>query len=117
MEVVTINTPKGSISHCTFQEAHAIKTTSDFLDVLANSTTQTVAINKESLTHDFFDLKTGIAGQLLQKVSNYGRRLMILGDFSEFTSQSLHSFIHESNRGGTVLFVADIESGVELLNK
>jgi len=115
MEVVTIKTPKGSISHCTFQEDPAITTTSDFLDVLANSTSKTVAINKESLTHDFYDLKTGIAGEFLQKVSNYGRRLMILGDFSEFTSRSLQSFIHESNRGGTVLFVPDIEAGVELL--
>jgi len=115
MEVVTIKTPKGSISHCTFQEAPAIKNTSDFLDVLGNSTSQTVAINKESLSHEFFDLKTGIAGEFLQKVSNYGRRLMILGDFSEYTSRSLQSFIHESNRGGTVLFVYDIESGVELL--
>ena len=115
MEVVTIKTPKGSISHCTFQEAPAIRTTSDFLDVLASSTTQTIAINKESLTHDSFDLKTGIAGEFLQKVSNYGRKLMILGDFSDHTSQSLQSFIHESNRGGTVLFVPDVESGVELL--
>ena len=85
------------------------------MDVLANSTSQTVAINKESLTHDFFELKTGIAGEFLQKISNYGRRLMILGDFSEFTSHSLRSFIHESNRSGTVLFVPDVESGVELL--
>ncbi len=116
MKVVTHQTPKGSISHCTFQKNPAIKTTSDFLDVLGNSSSQTVAIHKESLTHDFYDLKTGIAGEFLQKVSNYGRRLMILGDFSDLTSQSLRSFIHESNRGGTVLFVPDIESGVALLS-
>ena len=116
MKVVTHQTPKGNISHCTFQKAPAIKTTSDFLGVLANSTGKTVAINKESLTDDFYELKTGIAGEFLQKVSNYGRRLMILGDFSELTSHSLRSFIHESNHGGTVLFVPDVETGVELLS-
>ncbi|MFW6361682.1 MAG: hypothetical protein ACOC2R_08035 [Spirochaetota bacterium] len=40
---------------------------------------------------------------------------MILGDFSEFTSHSLQSFIHGSNRGAPVLFVPDLASGIELL--
>jgi hypothetical protein len=115
MKVAVIETVKGSIAHCTFQENPAIKSTSDFLDILANSATSTIAINKESLTHSFFELKTGIAGEFLQKISNYRKKLIIIGDFSAITSQSLQCFISESNRGGTVLFVPDIESGVKLL--
>ncbi len=41
--------------------------------------------------------------------------MMIIGDYSNIKSNSLKSFINESNLGGTVLFVGDIESGVELL--
>jgi hypothetical protein len=35
---------------------------------------------------DFFDLKSGIAGEILQKFSNYDMRLAIIGDVSKYTS-------------------------------
>ena len=48
----------------------------------------------------------GIAGEILQKFSNYRVRLAIVGDFTKFTSNSLHEFIYESNKGRFIHFVS-----------
>jgi len=66
---------------------------------------------------DFFDLKTGFAGEILQKFSNYKVKLAIIGDFSSFTSKSLRDFILESNKHGHINFVSTIdEARVRLSN-
>lgn len=70
-----------------------------------------------NLSPQFFDLKTGLAGDILQKFSNYDGRLAITGDFSTFDSSSLRDFIRESNRQGRVYFVADVERAVERLSR
>ena len=115
MKINVINTSKGDISYCRLPAEGIIETASDFLDLLGNCRTQTVAIDKESLSLRFFELRSGLAGEFLQKISNYRRKLIIIGDFAEIESDSLRSFIYESNKGGDVLFVSDIEAGVELL--
>ena len=57
----------------------------------------------------FFDLSTGIAGELLQKAANYRVRLAIVGDVARWTAESasLHAFVEEAQRGGHLWFVAD----------
>ncbi len=74
MNIATIKTSKGSISHCKLSANKVISTTSDFLEVLLSCETQTVAIDKDSLAKSFFDLKSGLAGEFLQKVSNYRKK-------------------------------------------
>ncbi len=71
-----------------------------------------MAAYAESLGQAFFDLKTGIAGEMLQKFSNYHMRLAIIGDFSNVSSRSLRDFIRESNRGNTVRFAQSLESAL-----
>lgn len=71
-------------------------------------------IYKHNITNDFFDLKNGMAGEILQKFSNYRIRLAIVGDFSEFDSKSLKDFIYESNQGKQINF---LDSVSEALNK
>jgi hypothetical protein len=73
-----------------------------------------VILYEHQLCSDFFDLKTKLAGEILQKISNYRMRLVIIGDFSKFSSNSLQQFISESNRGKTVNFVSTLH---EALNK
>src|SRR5215217_59987 len=55
-----------------------------------------IAIRAEHLHGDFFDLKTGMAGEVMQKCSNQRIRLAIIGDFSNVTSKSLRDLIYES---------------------
>jgi 23S rRNA C2498 (ribose-2'-O)-methylase RlmM len=69
-----------------------------------------IVIPTSRLAPDFFLLQTRLAGELLQKFVNYQRRVAIVGNFSEFVSNSasLRAFIAESNRGKTLWFLADI---------
>jgi hypothetical protein len=76
----------------------------DILDLMAEARLNDsgrMIIHDKSLHPDFFDLKTKVAGEILQKFSNYRMRLAIVGDFSGFKSKSLRDFIRESNRTGT----------------
>ena len=75
-----------------------------------------IAIKKEAITKEFFDLKTGIAGEILQKVSNFRQKLSIIGDFTEYTSKSLHDFIYESNNGGSISFVKTEQEAIDKLS-
>lgn len=81
------------------------------LDLIATVKYETgceaVVLPKSALTEDFFRLATGLAGEILQKFINYHMRLAIVGDFSYYTSENLKDFLYESNKGGTVIFLAD----------
>lgn len=66
----------------------------------------TFIIHEQNITPDFFDLKNGIAGEILQKFSTYRMALVVIGDFSKYSSKSLQDFIYESNKGNIVNFVA-----------
>jgi hypothetical protein len=98
-----------------YDKSVPVRTVGDLLDLMANAESETLAIHKESLNPDFFDLKTGLAGEMLQKISNYRRRLIIIGDYVDIASKSLRDFIYESNKTGKVIFSEDIEKAVKLL--
>jgi len=75
-----------------------------------------IIISMDNLTPDFFDLKTKLAGEILQKFSNYRVRLIILGDFSKVESKSLQDFIRESNKGRLVNFLSSRDEAVGRLS-
>jgi hypothetical protein len=70
-----------------------------------------IAIPAERLGDDFFRLKTGVAGEIVQKFVNYQLRLAIVGDISRYLEEStaLRDFVRESNWGNQVWFVASID--------
>lgn len=93
-----------------------IANTQDGLDLLGNLYYQEfdkIIIHKKNITSTFFDLKTGIAGEILQKFSNYRIPLMIVGDFSEYQSKSIQDFIFESNKGKQINFVESTAMAIE----
>lgn len=63
----------------------------------------------ERLAEDFFQLKTLLAGQIIQKCVIYHLRLVILGDIAPYMarSKSFRDFVHEANRGKQVWFLAE----------
>ena len=92
-----------------------IMETQDILDLMADLSFQgcnRMILNENNLSRDFFDLKTKLAGEILQKISNYRFILAITGDFSKYTSKSLADFIRESNRGNQVWFVNDLQEAL-----
>jgi len=91
----------------------------DGLDLLGNLYYQDfdkIIIYEKNVTPDFFDLKNGIAGEILHKFSNYRVRLAIVGDFSKYTSKSVNDFVYESNKGRQINFVASQLEAIKVLS-
>ncbi len=72
-----------------------------------------IVIKAEQFHPDFFELRTGLAGEIMQKCSNWRVRLVIIGDFSRVSSKSLRDLIYESNKGKLVNFVGTIKEALE----
>ncbi|MDD4409984.1 MAG: DUF4180 domain-containing protein [Candidatus Pacebacteria bacterium] len=68
-----------------------------------------IIIRQENIIPEFFDLKTGIAGEMLQKFVNYYFKVIIVGDYSKYTSNALKDFIYESNKQGEIIFISSLE--------
>lgn len=73
-------------------------------------------LRKENLKEAFFDLKTGLAGEIMQKFVNYQMPLAIVGRFDTYCSESLQAFIRESNKGRSILFKATEEEALAALS-
>lgn len=97
-----------------------INHTEDGLDLLGNLYYQDfdkIIIYEDNITPTFFELRNGMAGEILQKFSNYRVSLAIVGNFSKYESKSLNDFIYESNKGRCVNFVNSLEEAIKTLTK
>ncbi|MBU5439562.1 DUF4180 domain-containing protein [Tissierella sp. MSJ-40] len=89
------------------------------LDLMATVKYETgcnrMALNKEAISEDFFNLSTRLAGEILQKFINYHMKFAIIGDFSIYSSKPLKDFIYESNHGKDVFFVSTVDEAIDKL--
>lgn len=90
-----------------------IESGSDLVGNLYYSGFDHVILHKNNIHDAFFDLKSGIAGEILQKFSNHRMKVFILGDFSEIASKSLQNFIYESNNGKQVNFLPSLKDAID----
>ena len=93
-----------------------LQTVEDAVDLIGNMSYQgfdKLIIHEENMISDFFVLKNKIAGNILQKFSQYSMPLAIIGDFEKYESKSLNDFIFESNKGSQINFVTTIEDGLK----
>lgn len=97
-----------------------IRDVQDALDLMAsvnyNHECHKILLQKANITEDFFELKTRLAGEILQKYVNYKVKLAIVGDFDTYDSKSLKDFIYECNNGKQVLFLRDKQEAVHALH-
>lgn len=115
MRAETIATGKGELSLCRLEKEERVSSLADFLELLVSCPSETLVLRREDLAEAFFDLKSGLAGEFLQKISNYRRRMIVLGDFRELRSRALEDFIRESNGTGKVVFAGELDRAVALL--
>lgn len=97
-----------------------LTTAEEGLDLMGNLYYQgfdKVILHAKNISPEFFDLKTGLAGEVLQKFSTYRIRLAIVGDFSAYPSKSLRNFIFESNQGKQVNFVSTLTEALDALSR
>ncbi len=92
-----------------FSCAKQLKTASDALDLVAlcgENDTNLLMIHSEALSEDFFKLKTGVAGEILQKFINYAiKAAIIIPDQSRLVVR-FRELVSEANKGNQYRFFA-----------
>jgi len=113
---MTITFPTPTIAHLESDDIlHDAQEAAELLMNCLYQGADSLIIREENLPAAFFDLKTGLAGDILQKFSTYSGRLAIIGDFSKYESKSLRDFMYESNKGRRINFVGSFEEAVKVL--
>ncbi|MFF6780123.1 DUF4180 domain-containing protein [Streptomyces sp. NPDC012510] len=96
-------------------EGEAIARESDALDLIGDAGYQGaewVAIPAERFDEAFFQLRTRLAGDIIQKFVQYRVGLAVIGDISRHTaaSSALSDFVRECNRNRQTWFLPDIDA-------
>lgn len=84
-------------------------TAPDLIGEVYDTNPDLIVVPVSRLAPGFLDLSTLIAGEVFQKMEQYGRRLAIQGDIAAevAASKSLNDFVYETNRRGHHLFVPE----------
>lgn len=112
MEIKTHNIDNTKVAEIITDKV-ILRSTEDGLDLLGNLYYQgfdKIIIHEKNITPEFFDLKTKIAGEILQKFAQYQMPLIIVGDFSKYKSKSLNDFIFESSKSQQINFIKDLSN-------
>ncbi|HVV18652.1 MAG TPA: DUF4180 domain-containing protein [Pseudonocardiaceae bacterium] len=111
--VDTVETRHGIRVMLCADDGPTLTTEQDAVDLIAESVSHQAALvvlPVARLDHRFFDLSSGIAGQVVQKFVQYRRRLALIGDISAYVDASgpLRDYVRETNHGREVWFVRDL---------
>lgn len=112
MEIKTHNIDNTKVAEIITDKV-ILRSTEDGLELLGNLYYQgfdKIIIHEKNITPEFFDLRTKIAGEILQKFAQYQMPLIIVGDFSKYQSKSLNDFIFESNKSKQINFIKDLSN-------
>ncbi|ADB31919.1 alpha/beta hydrolase [Kribbella flavida DSM 17836] len=94
----------------------AITDVQSAIDLIGNASywhrAEWVALTVEQLPAGFFELSTGVAGEIVQKFAQYGMGLAVVGDVSAYEAAStpFRDWVRESNRGRQLWFVPDLDT-------
>ncbi|MFD1824198.1 MULTISPECIES: DUF4180 domain-containing protein [Mumia] len=93
-------------------EGPAISSEQDALDLVGDAfgcEAQLIAVPVARLSPEFFRLRSGLLGEVTQKLVNYRLRLAVVGDVAGHVagSDAFRDFVREANRGTQTWFVAD----------
>lgn len=116
MEIIKHTTHNSTVAELQSDEL-LITCSQDGLDIMGELYYEgfdKIIIHSYNITEEFFDLQNGMAGEILQKFSNYRIKLAIVGDFSGYTKKSIRDFIRESNNTGHINFVGTLEEALAL---
>ena len=119
MNIVVHNVEGNKIAEIISEEI-IINNLQDALDLIANISYQEInkiILKENNITNSFYNLRSGLAGEILQKCVNYGFKIAIVGNFEKYEGKSLKAYIIECNRGNQSFFVSDISEAIEKLVK
>ncbi len=83
----------------------------DLIGEALSASATTIAVPAGRLVADFFQLRSGVAGEMVQKLANYRLKLAVIGDVSAqlAASSALRDWVRECNRHGEVCFLRSLE--------
>lgn len=84
----------------------------DLIGEAAFSGASVIVVPVSRLGLAFFQLRTGLAGEVVQKAVNYRLQLAVIGDISKHlaASNALRDWVREANRGREIWFEPSLES-------
>lgn len=96
-----------------------INTEDDILRVIENSfSTRKLLIYQKNLDPDFFDLSSGLAGAILQKIAQYQIKTAFIIDINSVESDNFKALARESKLNDEYNFFEDKDAAIEwLLNE
>jgi hypothetical protein len=91
----------------------------DVLTAAFEARATTIAIATGRLDPAFFELRSGVAGEIVQRFANYRLRLAVVGKLPghALASRSFAGFVLEGNRGDGPWFAATLEELGERLTR
>ena len=81
----------------------------DLMGLFGEAGEYLLLIAEGALYKDFFDLSTGLAGEICHKLSTYRVKTAIVADIETVPSQPFREWAGECNRGGEIRFCADMD--------
>lgn len=81
----------------------------DLLDIVSDYSIKKIIFRKHNITPDFFDLETGLAAEILRRITLYKISIGIVGNFAEIENKGLRDFIYESNEDKQIVFKKTIK--------
>ena len=89
----------------------------DLIGQLIGRAINRLILHDKNLGPEFWQLSTGLAGEIMQKFANYSVAVAFVGEFDKYKSKNLQAFMHESNVGNQVFFTDSVESAKLKLSK
>jgi hypothetical protein len=92
-----------------------VRTARDAADLVGDALGEDASVVVVTVGHldpSFFDLRSGLAGEVLQKAANYRLKFAVVGDVSEHVaaSSAFRDLVVESYSSESPVFVADMQA-------
>jgi hypothetical protein len=88
-----------------------IKRPSDVLELVGAGVGRAILLDLQ-LHEDFFDLSTGVAGEVVQKCVSYGIRVAVITTAPAERSTHFRQFAQESTRNGRFVFAGSMQEAL-----
>ena len=114
-----IETSTSEYARCA-SDSFVISNEQDLLDLLAYCSgmePNRIMLDEEHLHPDFFNLKTGLAGDLFNKLTTYHVKTAIVADLDSIESERFQELIYECNKGSQINFFDNVASAEKWLTQ
>ena len=87
----------------------------DVIGVCGSNGTNRILIHGSCLDSSYYDLKTGTAGEILQKLSNYFMKAAIVLPLDLDPHHHFREMVNESNRAGDIVYFSEYNNALDWL--